>query len=125
VIDHVTVHVPRGTLDNADLSAFMLAIGLDQIEAAESVPEGWRVRWFASYTHGLLGSVRDKTVLHLVEPAPEDDAGPDQLSLGHFCVKGIGRPRLEALRRTSWCVRDSGSGRIWLHYANMRVEVRP
>jgi hypothetical protein len=125
MIDHVTYHVVPGTLERIDLKSFMLALGLEEIEAAESVPEGWRVRWFARPDY-LPGN---QTVLHLVETprsAQIPNAGNgDKLGLGHFCVTGVGLDRYNGFKATRWLDRDSGSGRIWLRFANLRVEVRP
>jgi hypothetical protein len=122
MIDHVTYQVEPGTLDNPDLIKFMNALGLQQTRATEDVPEGWSVKWFQSIYRSLLGTFEERVKIHLVE---KGDGPWDELVLGHFAISSVGSARYAALRATPWCVRDSGSGRIWLEFVNLRVEVRP
>lgn len=124
MFDHVTYHVKPETLDGPGVKVFMSSIGFREIVAAESVPDGWKVRWFKR-------AWPSETVIHLVEGEIEKGTKwyrftehYDRLALGHFCVK-VGHARYTMLRRSRHCVRDSGSGRIWLEFANLRVEVRP
>lgn len=119
MIDHVTYHVPVGTLADPDLESFMRSIGLREIPADDVFEHGWKVRWFRGYKVDVFGSRSVPPNLHLVEHGDM----PDVLSLGHFCVV-IPNVQKELLARTAWCVRNSGSGRIWLEFANLRVEVR-
>jgi hypothetical protein len=122
MIDHVTYHVAPGTLDDPDLPLFLEAIGLKEVEPDDPFEHGWKVRWFRSW------GVRNRTTIHLVEgtfnPSGTLFQDQDDLVLGHFCVK-VGATTYAALRATRWLDRDSGSGRIWMKFNNLRVEVRP
>lgn len=125
-MDHVTYHVPPGTLDDPDLETFIIGLGFEPIPAKESVPEGWKVAWYERRRYALLGSAVLRPNLHLVE-TPEHAwalAEGDQLALGHMCVCVDDR-HYRALQSSKWCVRNSGSGRIWMEFANLRFEVRP
>lgn len=121
MIDHVTYHVPPGTLERPDLEVFMMALGLQEINTDDPFEHGWNVRWFSTLEPG-------QPALHLVEGTHDVDTGvvtQDLLGLGHFCVRGLSPSRLRGLKKTTWIQRDSGSGRIWLGLGNLRVEVRP
>lgn len=115
VINHVTYHVPAGTLDDPNLSKLMSSLGLEEVDALDPFEHGWKVRWWRAWYR------TSKVMLHLVET---DDGEQDMLSLGHFCISG-NRERYETLKASRWCTRNSGSGRIWLEFANLRIEVRP
>lgn len=120
-LDHVTYHVPPGTLDRRDLEEFFELLRFEEIEADDIFEHGWKVRWFRPFSGG--------TAIHLVEGSHQPENGvliqhEDRLALGHFCVH-VGKRRLEQLKELKYCERNSGSGRIWLTYANLRVEVRP
>jgi hypothetical protein len=123
--NHGTYHVPLGTLRESRLEAFFTLLGFYEINPDDPHEHNWNVRWFKdAYSDGPL--------IHLVEGAaeiPQLDGTTihtdrDYPGLGHFCVA---RPRkaYDLLARSPHCVRDSGSGRIWLQYANLRVEIRP
>jgi hypothetical protein len=119
MIDHVTIHVHEGTLDREDLTDFMVLIGLSEIPPNDPFEHGWKVRWFRQ----LIGSgysPPSAPAVHLVET---DDGEEDLPNLGHFCVI-VPAKRKEWLAKTEFCERDSGSGRIWLRFENIRVEVR-
>lgn len=116
MIDHVTYHVPDGALDGDAVKMFMNALDLREIPADDPFEHGWKVRWFRPAAR--FG--RTSPNVHLVET---DDGECDSLMLGHFCVV-VSEQRKTALSRSSWCERDSGSGRIWLAFQNLRVEVR-
>lgn len=116
MLDHVTYHVPAGALNGDAVKMFMSALDFREIPPDDPFEHGWKVRWFAPTAR--FG--RTSTNVHLVET---DDGEQDILMLGHFCVVLTERRKL-ALAQSSWCERDSGSGRIWLAYANLRVEVR-
>lgn len=128
MIDHITIHIPAGTFADPDLETFISSLGFESIRAAESVPDGWQVRWYMRRRVALLGIDVLKPDLHLVEtPVEEGEARgwkQDHYGMGHICVN-VGRANYNALRASKWCVRDSGSGRIWLEFANLRFEVRP
>lgn len=119
MINHVTYHVPAGTLERPDLDVFMRLTGLREIEPNDSFEHGWKVRWF-------MTEAARRPLIHLVE---SDDGEQDLLALGHFCVNVGSRAVVRAMARDAkgegWLERDSGSGRIWLKFANLRVEVRP
>jgi hypothetical protein len=133
MINHVTIHVPAGTLDDPDLARFMMALGFHEVQPDDPFEHGWKVRWWRqAQRQGLLGPFPDPkwtTTLHLVEgewaESEEVTRRQDQYALGHFCVAGWGQISYQALAGSRWCVRDSGSGRVWLQFANIRVEVRP
>jgi hypothetical protein len=131
MINHITIHVPDGTLDDPDLARFMNALAFNETPANDPFEHGWKVRWWRqSQRAGLLGSFPDPrytTNLHLVEGWAEGmgRGDKDELSLGHICVSGWGAIWFQAVANSRWCVRDSGSGRCWLQFANIRIEVRP
>lgn len=117
MLDHVTVHIPEGSLDGDDLPAFMALIGFREIPARDTLYEhDLKVRWFVPVHVGV-----EPVKLHFVET---DNGEHDILAYGHFCVK-MPKDRIRALSSHRLCTRDSGSGRIWMEYANIRVEVRP
>lgn len=119
MIDHLTIHVPPGTLERDDLAQFFDQLNMDEVPPNDVFEHGWKVRWFRDCLH------RGPAV-HLVEGFLEESEGlsQDRLGLGHFCVR-VGQARVRRLASSHWCVRASGSGRIWLQCANIRVEVRP
>jgi hypothetical protein len=134
MIDHLTLHIPPGDLYDAELASFMRHLGLHEIDnpALHDTREaGYDVRWFASPRKAALPGAPDeplKPELHLVAT---DDGERDMFALGHFCVR-IGANRYETAKHSKWCVRDSGSGRVWLGFPvgpvraeAIRVEVRP
>lgn len=135
VIDHITYHVPPGTLGdpdvNPELQQFMNSLGLYEIPANDKFEHGWRVRWWKASSPPNFFIVRTAPALHLVEGETKNPNDPlgldgrgDQLVLGHLCISG-NLARFEALKTSKWLTRNSGSGRIWLQFANLRVEVRP
>lgn len=119
MIDHITIHVLPGTLNNEIWTKFFALLGMVEVPADDEYEHGYNVRWWKF--DPLPASYHPK--VHLVET---DDGERDDLALGHFCVSGIepGEIRLKAMR-LGVLERDSGSGRIWLSYAGVRVEVRP
>lgn len=124
-MDHVTYHVPSGTLEDPALETFILGLGFEPIPAKEDVPEGWKVRWYERRRYALLGVAVLKPDLHLVEaPESNDRRDFDELGLGHMCIS-VDELHYRALQSSGWCVRNSGSGRIWMEFANLRFEVRP
>jgi hypothetical protein len=126
MLHHVTYHVKPGALTGSDIKVFMSTLGFRETDpSVDGLEDGWNVRWFER------GWPRPSTKIHFVEGAFEVGEGRerhtehfDRLALGHFCVR-VGRARYGILRGSQWCVRDSGSGRIWLAFSNLRVEVRP
>lgn len=122
MIDHVTVHVMSGWLrGNPDVwTKFFDLLGMVEVEPNDKYEHGYNVRWWAPND---LADTPEKPYIHLVET---EDGERDLLSLGHFCVSGI-KPASIRLRaeRLGVMERFSGSGRCWLSYAGVRVEVRP
>lgn len=128
MLHHVTYHVLESKLEGSPVKLFMSALGFQEVEVPDWELEAagaLKVRWFQS-------AKQDVTV-HLVAGAHEISKGEwlkhveyfDRLALGHMCVE-VGRARFNNLKRTDWCVRDSGNhDRIWCEFANLRVEVRP
>jgi hypothetical protein len=130
IVDHVTIHVPFGTLTEESSAAwtvnFFTLLGFEEIEPNDPFEHGWVVRWFRvprtpRIPFGEPG-VQKHPAIHLVESG---DGEQDLPALGHFCITSIGQRRFGVLAASSYCVRNSGSGRIWLRHANIRVEVRP
>lgn len=124
-INHITVHVPYGTLSSASLiDEFMALLGFREIEPEEKV-EGLNIRWFEPQ-----GQINEFPILHLVEGRLKDNEVTHGLfhdlpALGHFCIT-THQEHFDHIRNSEkWVERDSGSGRIWLRFANIRVEVRP
>lgn len=117
MIDHVTIHVEPGTLKRADLADFFRIIGMAEVDADDPYEHGWDVRWFAPWDKA---GATTKPYIHLVET---DEGEHDIYALGHFCV--VMDPDIIRTRAPERITRDSGSGRIWLGFANIRVEVRP
>jgi hypothetical protein len=121
MIDHVTIHVQPGALDSHVWRSFFRLLGMEEVAPNDPYEHGYRVRWWAEFEDG--DEPPRKPFVHLVET---DDGERDFPALGHFCVSGI-KPssiRLRAMR-LGVLERDSGSGRIWLSFAGVRVEVRP
>jgi hypothetical protein len=127
MLQHVTYHIPRSQLEGAPIKMFMSALGFQEVEVPDwelQAAGALQVRWFQSGNQPLT--------VHLVggDLTKEGRCGEykehfDRLALGHMCV-AVGRARMNNLKRTSWCVRDSGENdRIWCEFANLRVEVRP
>jgi hypothetical protein len=129
MIDHVTIHVPPGTLDNVNLTDFFWMLGMAEVAADDEYEHGWKVRWWAPFHNG--DDLPVKPFIHLVEGWCQPEAaggvevGSDAYSLGHFCVKLDPHQIRRTADRRGWLQRDSGSGRIWVGFANIRVEVRP
>lgn len=127
ILNHVTIHVPPGTLANPDLTEFFELLGFAEVPADDIHEHGWNVRWFRAEVF-LWGNLYGP-VIHLVEgenPEAVDyqwEAQFDVLNLGHICVSSCaGYKTLEA---SKYLIRSSGSGRIWVQFENIRVEVRP
>jgi hypothetical protein len=129
MIDHITYHVPPGTLADPALKDFMSLLGFEEIEPNDPFEHGWNVRWWR-VDHDTDADRRRTPAIHLVEGEVPSRITPyDRLCLGHFCVKkGSGWAVTDtavAARAKGWLERDSDSGRIWLAFANLRIEVRP
>jgi hypothetical protein len=124
-VNHITYQLSPEALGYSCLDELMELIGFEEIEPGESVPEGWSIRWFADKERGDHNCIAP--VLHFVACRIRWTYRYDSvaLGLGHFCVR-VGT-RYEECRRSDYCVRDSGSGRVWLEYDNkrLRIEVRP
>jgi hypothetical protein len=127
-LNHVTYHVPAGTLEHPYLTDLMNMLGLHEIDPKDPFEHGWEVRW---WTDDKWDPSRGMNV-HLVEghnqdkPVLSSDLDQDLLDLGHFCVKLNDQERYDKLRGSSrFLQRDSGSGRIWVGFSNLRIEVRP
>jgi hypothetical protein len=120
MIDHFTYHVDLKTLHNGELADFLSMLGLVEIDADDPLyTHELPVRWFRFKT----AEPPQQTRLHLVATA---DGERDLLALGHFCITGVEMDLVHARAvDRGWLSRASGSGRIWLQFDNLRVEVRP
>jgi hypothetical protein len=109
MINHVTYHLgPRGL---KGIGALMELLGFIEVEPDDPFEHGYDVRWFKNATTPLVHFVSD------------DSGEQDMLALGHFCVV-VPRPVYDRAAQSKWCVRNSGSGRIWLQHDIVRIEVR-
>jgi hypothetical protein len=111
----------------------MYILGFEEIEPDDPFEHGWNVRWFKMdptpvWRDGEPVPQAGQPKLHLVEGDVPSGITPfDRLCLGHFCVRvgddmdALGR----AAEQSGFIERDSGSGRIWLAFGGLRVEVRP
>jgi hypothetical protein len=118
MIQHVTYHLSRDELGYTALAEIMELVGFEEVKPNDPFEHGYEVRWFRP----TRADEPYATIVHFV--AYED--GWNRLGLGHFCVE-VGRERFEECRKSDYCVRDSGSGRIWLEYdgGRLRIEIRP
>lgn len=121
MINHVTIHLTPEALGYSILDEIMEELlGFREIEPDDPFEHGYNVRWFQ-----LIEALGDPglPVIHFV--ASRDYEPPPNLGLGHFCVV-VAPDRFEACRKSDWCERDSGSGRIWLeaNEGRLRIEVR-
>lgn len=131
MVDHVTVHVPAGTLDGDGIERFMHMIDFNEVDANDPLyTHEHVVRWFKAWENPAHPRVQP--LIHFVEGTPPPELKKngvyDQLVLGHICVAMPVRRMMlvsRLAREAGWLARDSGSGRIWLQFANIRVEVRP
>jgi hypothetical protein len=117
MIDHVTYHVVGGLIKAERLSEFFGLLGMKEVEPGDPFEHGYQVRWFALRSELTV----IKPLVHVVA---DGAAGDVHLGLGHFCVK-LGQEAYDLARLSSYCVRDSGSGRAWLQFGTIRAEVRP
>jgi hypothetical protein len=109
MINHVTYHLSQEGIEGVD--AVMALLGFIEVEPDDPFEHGYNVRWFKNATTPLIHFVADYSGQH------------DILALGHICV--VVRPTTYELAAQSvWCVRNSGSGRIWLQHDAVRIEVR-
>lgn len=113
MIDHVTYHMTNKGLVADDLDEMMKILGFIEVEPDDPFEHGYQVRWFAPL-------YRTKPWIHFVA----DGRNGDLLRLGHFCIITT-KLRFKWAAESRWCVRDSGSGRIWLEHDAVRIEVRP
>lgn len=121
-LDHITYHIEGGklgdiTADDDELGDFMKLIRFREIAVDDHFEHDWKVRWFLP----VFSQPSWTPAIHFVET---DEGEQDILSLGHFCV-AVSEACMDQARASKWLTRDSGSGRVWLEYANLRVEVRP
>lgn len=118
IIDHVTVHVEPGTHDKAEeLLDLMGLLGLVAVEPREhGVPDGATVTWWR------FPFQPSSPYLHLIETI---DGEQDLNRLGHFCIVLNDPRRYKKVEESPWCVRASGSGRCWVEFGGIRMEVRP
>jgi hypothetical protein len=118
MINHVTYHISRDALKSRMLTGYMRLLGFEEVEPNDPFEHGYDVRWFRSE----IGAEPDQPLIHFVADGASLDV---KLGLGHFCVAGVGVERFEHCSASAYCVRNSGSGRIWLEYDRVRAEVRP
>jgi hypothetical protein len=109
MIDHLTYHLtPEGL---SRVGGLMMLLGFEEVEPNDPFEHGYSVRWFERHVRPLVHFVAD------------DSGECDSLALGHFCVV-VSPDRFEEAADSRYCVRNSGSGRIWLEHDQVRVEVR-
>lgn len=115
-INHVTYQLSQDALEAVD--ALMYLLGFVEVDPDDPFEHGFNVRWF-KHAHSYHG----EPVVHFV--ASDELYSPSRvhLGLGHLCVKVDEATMLKAASSV-WCVRNSGSGRIWLQHESFRVEVR-
>ena len=124
MINHVTVHVPPETLNDPALLTFMTMLRMEEVKPDDPFEHGWEVRWFKN----KAAEPPAQTYLHLVAGEHMNHHGfvQDVLCLGHICIDAVEVDMVRQIaRQMGWLERDSGSGRIWLNFYNLRVEVRP
>lgn len=114
MIDHVAYTVSK--LHEDDLDEFMGALGFVPFAIPKDAPQAayeatQRQRW---YTDG------GECDVHIVEHSDEADL----LGWGHFCVLAESGEAYENARDSQWLARDNDTGRVWLAYNGLRVEVR-
>lgn len=111
-VNHVTYHLtPHGL---KLIHGPMRLLGFNEVKPDDPFEHGYDVRWF--YRSG-------NPLIHFVA-TPDDHKKHDRLELGHFCCV-VPRVCYDKARASAWCIRDSGSGRIWLQHDAVRIEVRP
>jgi hypothetical protein len=116
-VNHVTYQLSKDALEGVD--ALMLLLGFVEVEPDDPFEHGYNVRWFKH-----AGQLHGEPLIHFVAEEPDDDLNRVSLGLGHLCVKVDDVTMLQAAA-SRFCVRNSGSGRIWLQHESFRVEVRP
>lgn len=127
MIDHVayTVH----SLADPEIHELMVELlGFEEFEATPDYRarfmQGHKARWFR-LPGTSLSSATFGAAVHLVE----DSTGLGLLGLAergleHVCFH-VGPDRYEKCSESRLCVRNSGSGRVWLEACGLRVEVHP
>lgn len=115
MINHITYHVSINALQ--DIHEPMKLLGFQEVPPDDDydLQPGYVVRWFRRAGSPL--------VHYVAYEGYGDQQQGDQLDLGHFCVV-VPPDVFERARKSKWCTRDSGSGRIWLCPDNVRIEVR-
>lgn len=119
MIDHVTYHIGRLAITDRRLTGFMNLLGFEEVEPDDPFEHGYQVRWFESLTEVATGFYGPK--IHFVADGAACDV---KLGLGHFCII-VGGERYDRITQSAFCVRQSGSGRAWMEFDRIRVEVRP
>ena len=114
MIDHVAYTVVDP--EDPDLAAMMTLLGFQQFQASESY-EATFMRGQYRATWWCNGGSTD---VHLVAGEAPADRG-----LEHLCVMGVGEDTFESLKDHPACVRESGTGRLWLEAMGLRIEVHP
>lgn len=115
-MDHVTYCVPDVNDPVVDQLAELLS--LEEFQASEAYEAAFMkgryvARWFST-PMGICD-------LHLVEGEAPADRG-----LEHLCFRNVGHEVYERCAHSPLCVRNSGSGRVWLRGpGSLRVEVQP
>jgi hypothetical protein len=108
------------------LADVMTLIGFEEIEPDDPFEHGYIVRWFRP-RHRL--GITVCPVIHFVAVEGKDARkwpwSKVHLGLGHFCVVGLGEDAYRAAIASDYLLRDSGSGRAWLLYDSVRIEIRP
>lgn len=117
MIDHVTYQVHTRHLRDDRMGQFWAVLGFQEFQAPEAyqaqfMKGRYEARWFTD------GSECD---VHLVAV---EQLVPEEWGLAHLCVK-VDDDQYAVCKHSSFCVRDSGSGRVWLTGpGGIRVEVQ-
>jgi hypothetical protein len=122
MIDHVTYHLSSAALGYPQLSEIMGLLGFEEVEPTDPFEHGYMVRWFRRIDPVGRKGFWELPLIHFVADGNSLDVS---LGLGHFCVTGLGEEGYKRACASDYCARNSGSGRAWLEYDRLRVEVRP
>lgn len=112
MINHVTYQLtPEGL---KSIGGLMSVLGFQEVEPDDPFEHGYDVRWFKRAAPPLI---------HFVSEAMSARRPWPNLGLGHFCVM-VSPEVYKRCAGSAYCSRNSGSGRIWLEWDKVRVEVR-
>lgn len=119
MIDHVAYVVATRHLYSPRMDEFWAVLGFDEFQAdeqyqAQFMKGRYEARWYTD---------SGECDVHLVAPKSGQWL-PEEWGLAHLCVK-TDADQYAICKHSSFCVRDSGSGRVWLTGpGGIRVEVQ-